>query len=333
MKTLKPWQKVALIIIAVLATFTAVAIIAILSVLPDPAALGERLRANRPTENRLRARTSTNLAIKRPATLSGTQASSAPSFAGSIGASPTPAPTPLTAADKKRLVSQRFIERYMSDDRMRSEICENLATTGASTPFRNAQEFGQQIEMSLLNEAATEVGGASTASSKLPPATEAVMLPIQYTLKNDAVRDLIRDAENAAERGNTSFIGKARFYAQAARATASVLSSRDELEAISGHAYRLYALSRAAALKPGILQDPEAASLCRDIERSAIDGVSFDETDDRARLLELLSRHGIDPESIDYNPSLSRGLDVQADGDSFNVKIPWLDRVLNPRAF
>ena len=310
---MKPWQRVALAIIAGLAVVSTAGIVAVLAVLPNPEWIGERLKSfeQRPAL--------ANTASAKASPEANGQASASPPVAAAqtLGApvamaSPAPSATPDPAA-RRQAVAERFINRYIREDRIQSDVCENLATTTA--PFKTAEDFGRQIEASLLGEARPSA------------ATEAVMLPVEYTLKNEAVRDLVDSARIAADRGNTGFIQKAQFYAQAARATASLLTSREELESISGHAYRLYAISRAAALKPELLQDPDTGDLCRGIERSAVDGVDRDVAFDRERLMRLLDRHGIDPASINYNPDMATGIRVVSDEQGLQIKMPWLDQI------
>lgn len=304
---MKPWQKIAIAVVLTIAVLSIGAILTILAILPSPASLGKHIpsRATGPATSAPLAKTETQ----------SPPVAAMQSF-GVKPSEPAPSATP-TGAQRKRLVAEKFVERYLSDDRMRSDICENLPASTA--PFKTIEEFGLQVEASLLGE------------KPMSTTAEAVMLPIQYTLKNDAVRELVRAAENAASRGETGFVHKAQFYAQAAVATASLLSSRDELEAVSGHAYRLYALSRAVSQYPAMAADPEVGDLCRGIERSAVDGVSRDPEFDRERLSRLLSRHGIDPATIDYDPRMSTEIQITTEGGSMQVRLPWLEHALRTR--
>jgi hypothetical protein len=227
-----------------------------------------------------------------------------------------PSKPALDPTARKKLVSEKFIDRYLGDDRIQSRVCENLSSS--VPPFKDVEEFGLQLERSLLGEA--------------PPSAsaEAVMLPIEYALKNDAVRELVNEAKFAADRGDTRFVHKAQFYAQAVRATASILSSQDKLEAISADAYQLYALSRAAARNPEILQDPEMGDFCRGIERAAVDGANRDESFDRNRMARLLEKYQISNESIDYDPNMSTRLSVVINSGGLQIKMPWLEAVFQP---
>lgn len=306
---MKPWQKIAVALVATAAFFSALAIIALIALLPEPATIGRTLQ---------RSAKSSHIATTPPATSVVSPGASAtkaapPSSNSGAPTSATPAPSPVPAAERKRLVTEAFIERYLSDDRMQSRVCDNLSQS--PPPFKSAEEFGKQLENSLLGE------------SKPSATAEAVMLPVEYTLKNEAVRELVRTAQDAAARGNTGFLHKAQFYALAARATASVLGSREELEAISSNAYRLYAMSRAVALKPEILADPDLGDLCRGFERSALDGIAHNDNMDRDRLNRLFERHGITNESIDYDPNVSTRIQLVQDGGNFQIKLPWLERV------
>jgi hypothetical protein len=302
---MKRWQKIVITVAACVAAFTVVAVIVLFSALPDPSAIGKSLRSRRAAADRTQPNAQlANSANKTPPS----------ALAENLGGTAQPSPTPaVDLAERKRRVTDAFLDRYMSDERIRSRVCENLAESPA--PFKNSTEFGQQVESSLLGE------------TKPSAAVEAVMLPIEFTLKNEAVRELVRAAEEATARGDTGFLQKAEFYAQAARATASVLSTRAELEAISANAYRLYALSRAAALKPELLSDPDMTDLCRGFERSALDGIARDEAFDRDRLNRLLSRHGISAASIDYDPNMSTALRVDTSEGGLQIKTPWLDRI------
>ena len=219
----------------------------------------------------------------------------------------------MDPVERKRLVTEKFVEKYLSDDRMQSRVCENLDSSPA--PFKGTEQFAKQIESTLLGE------------SKPSAAVEAVMLPIEYTLKNEAVRDLVRSAEEAAANGDTGFLRKSAFYAQAAVATASILNSREQFELISANAYRLYAIARAAALNPAILQDPDLGDLCRGFERAALDGLANDDSLDRDRLLRMLERNGISPAAIDYDPNMTTNLSVVNSGGGFRIKTPWLEKI------
>ncbi|CAN5540120.1 hypothetical protein BH10BDE1_BH10BDE1_18750 [soil metagenome] len=305
---MKPWQKIALTTVLSLAVFSVVIIVSIVSLLPSPGSLGVHRPASAPVAR----------PIADEATVSAAASKAAISATTPVKAevrSPAPA---LDAAARKKLVSEKFMERYLSSDRIESHVCENLATSTA--PFQTMEEFGIQLEKSLLGES--------------PPSAsaEALMLPIEYTLKNEAVRELVDSASDAFERGDTGFAQKAQFYAQAARATASVMSSRDELETISADAYQLYSLSRAAALKPEILQDPDMSDLCRGIERSAVDAVDRDRNFDRERMSRLLARHGISNESIGYDPRMSTRLTIVTSENGLQIKMPWLDAVFQNSA-
>lgn len=297
---MKPWQKITLALVSGLAFFTVLSAFIVISFLPEPSAIGKRLRPKP--------------ALVPETSVTTQPAPAASGIAASQGAKVDPAKTLVqAAAERKRLVNEKFIDKFLRDDRIQSRVCENL--DGSPAPFKSGDEFGKQIESSLLGE------------SKPSATVEAVMLPIEYTLKNEAVRDLIRSAENAAARGETGFLNKAQFYAQAARATTSLLNSREELESISGNAYRLYAIGRAAALKPEILQDPDLGDLCRGIESAAIDHVNRDEAFDRDRLSKLLQRHAIAPDSIGYDPNLSTRISINTT-DGIRVETPWIQKVL-----
>jgi hypothetical protein len=304
---MKPWQKIALTIVLSLAVFSLVIIVGIFSLLPNPATFGERLKRGPEVT----------------VSLADTEAPTAPITNEQKPTPPAIAPSaarhsaPKSAADKdskrKKLVSDKFIDRYMTYDRIQSRVCENLGT--GVRPFKNVEEFSSQLESSLLGETP-------------PSATaEAVMLPIEYTLKNDAVRELVDIAKNAADRGDTGFVQKAQFYAQAVRATASIMSSRNELEVISADSYQLYALARAAALKPEIIEDAEMGDLCRGIERSAVDGLNRDRAFDRDRMSRLIAKHGITNESIGYDPLMSTRLSVVSTEGGLHVRMPWLESI------
>lgn len=295
---MKPWQKIALTVVLSLAIFSLVAIAGIFSLLPHPATVGAMLRRAPP-----------------PQTPHITKTSQRPSAETVAAPSPKPA---LDPAGRKKLVSEKFIDRYLTDDRIQSRVCDNL--TSSIVPFKNVDEFASQLEKSLLGE------------SPLSATAEAVMLPIEFTLKNEAVRDLVDQAKNAADRGDTGFVRKAQFYAQALRATASVLSTQDQLEAISADAYQLYALSRATALRPEMLQDPETGDFCRGIERAAVDGVNRDENFDRDRMARLLAKYDITNESIGYDPHISTRLRVVTTDAGLQIKMPWLEAVFNTAA-
>ncbi len=303
---MKPWQKIAFSLIAGLALLTVVGVAVLFSVLPDPAALGGHLK----TQGKL----DRSFAKSRPRAAVTASSVERPTSAPEGRVISVNEPSVTDPKQRKRLVTEKFLERFLSNDRIDSRVCENLA--GSPPPFKGGEEFGKQIESSLLGE------------SKPSATVEAVMLPIEYTLRNEAVRELIRSAKNAADRGDTGFLSKAQFYTQAARATASILNSREELESISGNAYRLYAISRATALKPEILQDPDLGDLCRGLERAAIDGVSRDSGFDRERLARLLERHSIDPASIGYDPDMSTSLRVVASPEGLKVETPWIQKVL-----
>ena len=311
---MRPGQKIAVSLVGGFVFLAVLIFVSILALLPNPAWIGKRLGS-------VSSDTSGIVLSDEPsANLTTAPAKNLTTGDATVDAanadSPRPSPDP-SLAERRRMVSAKFIDRYIVETRIQTKVCENLGNSTA--PFRSTQEFGQQIESSLLEE------------TKPSATTEAVMLPIEYTLKNEAVRELIASMRNAADRGDRGFLQKAQFYAQAARATASMVSSRDEFTAISGHAYRLYAISRAAALKPEILQDPETNDLCRGIERSAIDGVERDIAFDQERLMRLLGRHGIDPASIDYNPETSTDFRIVYEGGSMQVKVPWLDQVFKKR--
>lgn len=296
---MKTWQKIAVLAIGSIAALPVIIIVAVLLILPDPASLGRAIRR----------RTTAKVTVV-----------TAPLAAKIILNTVTPFPTAATPApviltdpvERKRLVSEKFVERYLTDDRMQSRVCENLENSPA--PFKGTEQFGKQIESTLLGE------------SKPSATVEAVMLPIEYTLKNEAVRDLVRSAEEAAANGDTGFLRKSQFYAQAAVATASILSSREQFELISANAYRLYAIARAAALKPSILQDADLRDLCRGFERAALDGLPSDDLD-RARLLRMLERNGIAPASIDYDPNMTTNLSIVNSDGGFRIKTQWLEKV------
>lgn len=294
---MKRWQKITVIILAMVAVVSVLGIVTLVSLLPDPSSYAQ-VSASEP------------------------QPAAAPPANAPVAAIPSPTPSagapskrdPVqNPAERKRLVTDAFVERYLSDDRIQSRVCDNLQASPA--PFKSAEEFGKQIESSLLGESSPSA------------AAEAVMLPVEYTLKNEAVRELVRTAQDAAARGNTGFLQKAEFYALAAKATASVLGSREELEAISDSAYRLYAISRATALKPEILQDPDLSDLCRGFERSAVDGISRDDSVDRDRLSRMLQRHGVSNEAIGYNPNAETGIRIIQQDGTFQLKLPWLKDV------
>ena len=305
---MKTWQKFAASLIGGVALLTVIGIAVLISVLPDPAALGRQLK---PKRNLAQVQAVTSPPSSAPSAISG--AAVVP--AQRAGYSNLDRIRVTNPTERKRLVTEKFLERFLSDDRIESRVCENLQESPA--PFKGGEDFGKQIESSLLGE------------TKPSATVEAVMLPIEYTLKNEAIRELIRSAKNAAERGDTGFLNKAQFYSQAARATASVLNSREELESISGNAYRLYAIARATAFKPEILQDPDLGDLCRGLERAAVDGATRDEAFDRERLARLLQRHSIDPASIGYDPEMSISLRVVAGPNGLKVETPWIQKVLS----
>lgn len=297
---MKPWQKIALTLTLSLAALSAILVVGLFSLLPDPAAVGSHLNrsSSRPTP--------------KPATSDNAKVAAVEKFS----------PEPDRAASarggddrdaRKKRISQKFLERYFTEDRLQSRVCENLESP--IQPFQNVDEFGSQIEMALLGEA------------RPSPSAEAVMLPIAYTLKNEAVRELVDTAKSAADRGETGFLQKAQFYAQAARATASVLSSQAEFESISADAYLLYTLSRAVALKPSILEDADLADFCRGIERSAIYGLARDTDFDRGRMQRLLSRHDITNAAVGYDPQISMRLSIVNSKGGLQIKMPWLDAI------
>jgi hypothetical protein len=302
---MKRWQKIAVIIFALIAAVPVIAVLYLIAILPDPATIGESIRSRtaRPTP------TVSAQITASPKANSGTRAITVPKPTSTI----IPVQPIADTKERNRLVTEAFVDRYLSDDRIQSRVCDNLQAS--PPPFSSVKEFEEQIEKSLLKESP-------------PSATaEAIMLPVEYTLKNEAVRELVELAREAADRGNTGFIKKAQFYALATRATASLLNTREELEAISDSAYRLYAISRATALKPEILQDPDLSDLCRGLERSAIDGISRDDAYDRDRLGRLLLRHGISNEAIGYDPNETTQIRLVQDGGSFEIKLPWFERV------
>lgn len=302
---MKTWQKIAIALVASFAIFGLLAVVTILAALPDPAALGAMLRVTDRTQPEPAANQPTNARpTQKPKTVSSATNSQPP----------TAFVPPLDPAERRQQITARFVDRYFTEDRMQTRVCENLGSR--VSPFRNVNEFGKQLEASLLGESARS------------PIVEAVMLPVEYTLKNEAVRDLVSMAKDAALRGDTGFLGKAEFYAQAALATASVLSSREEFEAVSSHGYRLYALSRAATLKPDVLQDAEATDLCRGMEEAALAGLERDETFDQERLDRVLSRYGIDPSDIGYDPRLSTRVQLEAGESGINVRVPWIEHIL-----
>ena len=312
---MRPGQKIAIGLVGGFVILSALVLLSILVLLPNPTWIGKKLNSQSLSAQSV-ATPDLNLNAKNEST-----SSESPAVEAANGLTPqdsvdpeSPRPAPSqTDAERRRLVSEKFVDRYLLEDRIQTTVCENLGNS--TETFRTPEEFGKQIEGFLLGE------------TKPSATAEAVMLPIEFTLKNAAVRDLVRSAKNAADRGDTGFLQKAQFYAQAARATASVLSSRDEFESISGHAYLLYAIGRAAALKPEILQDPDTNDLCRGIERSAIDGLARDTVFDQGRLMRLLERHGIDPTSINYNPQTSTQLQVISQDGSMQIKMPWLEQI------
>ncbi len=300
---MKRWQKITVIMLASVAVVSALGIVALLSILPDPSAY-------------VRARASNSIPVAQPES-SRTSVSKttlpAPSIALKTETPPTAIDEQDPAVERKRLVTDAFMVRYLSDDRIQSRVCDNLHSSPA--PFKSAEEFGKQIESSLLGK------------SQRSAAAEAVMLPVEYALKNEAVRELVRTAQDAAAHGDTGFLKKAQFYTLAAKATASVLGSREELEAISDSAYRLYAISRATALKPEILDDPDLGDLCRGFEQSAVDGITRDQSYDRDRLSRLLQRHGVSNESIGYDPNEETTVRIVQQDGNFQLKLPWLKHV------
>lgn len=304
----RPWLKLALLIISGIALFSVVGILVLNSILPEPAKFGKSLAA-KPT---ITAPALKPVALSKLAHARTPENSdSSKNLAADSNTEVTRHGSIMTPAERRRLVTSAFVDRYLGTGRLQSHVCENLGNHGP--PFTSAKEFGRQLERSLLGES--------------PPsaAIEAIMLPVEYSLKNEAIRELVNTAKEAADRGDSGFLKKAHFYAMAAQATASLLNSRDELETISANAYRLYALSRATTLKPDLLQDPDLSDLCRGFERSIVDGLAQDTAIDRDRLARLLQRHEITNESIGYDPDAATGIRVGRNG--FSLELPWLEKV------
>lgn len=314
-RTVSRYQKIAIALVSGAALFSLVLILVLVFILPDPATVGRALalKSHRKSDPQSdwKQNPSPSQSSVPPSSVSLTSKIKKTN-ASSVAGVETKSDTEDPAMRKQRIIAA-FSDRYLVDDRIHSRVCENLATP--SPPFKNAEEFGKQIERSLLGE------------SRPSAAVEAIMLPVEYMFKNESVRELIKAAREASMNEKTGFMQKAQFYALTAQVTTSILSSRDELEKVSAKAYELFALSRAVALKPKILEDPDLGDLCSRFERAVIDGISQNEKDDRENMLRMFERHGISMAAIGYDPKAPTGLRLVQDGSSLQIKLPWLDRV------
>lgn len=62
--------------------------------------------------------------------------------------------------------------------------------------------------------------------------------------------------------------------------------------------------------------------LGRGLEGAAVEGVERDATFDRERVARFLQRHGVDPDSIDYDPDAQTGVHLVQSGANIHLDFP-----------
>ncbi len=222
-----------------------------------------------------------------------------------------------TSADEKA-VNEYFVSRFLTTDASaRVDVCAHLDAA------RDESDRGPGFGRALIDVA--------TQKKRGDPYVEAVLAPAAYIFAIPSVEALIREVVQSKETGNSdSLVTKTLFYSRLAVAAADVVRKKEQINRASDGAYLLYNFTKALRENPSLIGDERTKRLCQSLQSRAL-SVEVDSQQIREELETFLQAGGVSHSSIGYDPSYHSQVEVRNNEKGIQVKIPWMESIVNPR--
>lgn len=264
----------------------------VISALPTPAALGQRLGFAKKTSP-LALTTTTTLTI------------------------PTSDEAEALTQTEVSEQNNRQIMDYLMDPRQPLvNFCGSLinAIHSQGGPYP-ADEFARQLVQ-------------NATSKEQDPFIESMMPLLRYVLRLSEVDQLISQVKSATERGDEGFLQKAEFYSQLVRAQAQMQQESPKIENVLDQGYLFYMLAKAVSIRPDLASDPNVSRYCEELqsEMNANPTQSFESL--RESFDDFLQANQIEPSSIDYNPLYKTELSVDFGAGGIKLSGGWIDSLI-----
>ena len=164
------------------------------------------------------------------------------------------------------------------------------------------------------------------------PVLESMLVPAGYFVRIPAVREALGTMRDALETGDTRFLDQPAFPGQLSAASSQFIRLQDVMSRLSGRAYHLMTLAKAAQLKPSLATDVRTTNFCTSIVNAAradMRGAAMQPLqDEKQNLLDYLAAAGIDPDELAFDPNLSHEISAITTERQVSLSTPWMTRMM-----